>query len=92
MIDCGALQRHGISEIGIAGYPDGHPRIAQQELDRALADKIEAAAPTGLAVHIVTQFCFDAAPILRLDRRACAISASIIRCGSGLPARPASRR
>ncbi len=59
VIDGGALQRHGITEIGIAGYPDGHPRISQQDLDRARADKINAAETTGLAVHIVTQFCFD---------------------------------
>ena len=30
VIDGGALQRHGISEIGIAGYPDGHPRICSR--------------------------------------------------------------
>jgi len=65
VIDGGALQRHGVVEIGIAGYPDGHPRISQQDLDRALADKIEAAQTTGIAVHIVTQFCFDAAAILK---------------------------
>jgi methylenetetrahydrofolate reductase (NADPH) len=65
VIDGGALQRHGITEIGIAGYPDGHPRISQQDLDRALADKIHAAETTGIAVHIVTQFCFDAAAILK---------------------------
>jgi methylenetetrahydrofolate reductase (NADH) len=65
VIDGGALQRHGITEIGIAGYPDGHPRIPQQELDRALVDKIRAAETTGIAVHIVTQFCFDAATILK---------------------------
>ncbi len=65
MIDGGALQRHGICEIGVAGYPDGHPRLLQQDLDRALADKIRAAESTGLAVHIVTQFCFDAPAILQ---------------------------
>ena len=65
LIDGGALQRHGIKEIGIAGYPEGHPRISQQELDRALADKIAAAEATGIKVHIVTQFCFDVAAILR---------------------------
>jgi len=64
VIDGGALQRHGIIEIGIAGYPDGHPRIPQHDLDRALVDKIEAAETTGIAVHIVTQFCFDAAAIV----------------------------
>jgi methylenetetrahydrofolate reductase (NADPH) len=65
VIDGGALQRHGITEIGIAGYPEGHPRISQQDLDRALADKITAAETTGVAVHIVTQFCFDAGAILK---------------------------
>jgi methylenetetrahydrofolate reductase (NADPH) len=39
-------------------------RIAPGDLDRALADKIAAAAATGLSVHIVTQFCFDAPAIL----------------------------
>ena len=49
VIDGGVLRRHGITEIGIAGYPDGHPRISQQDLDRALADKIDAAETTGMA-------------------------------------------
>jgi len=65
VIDGGALQRHGIREIGIAGYPEGHPRMSQQDLDRSLIDKIAAAEATGLKVHIVTQFCFDPAAILR---------------------------
>jgi methylenetetrahydrofolate reductase (NADPH) len=63
-IDSEVLQRHGITEIGIAGYPDGHPRLSQQDLDRALTDKIAIAAQIGVAIHIVTQFCFDAKPIV----------------------------
>src|SRR5262249_42597917 len=63
VIDGGALQRHGITGIGIAAYPDGHPRISQQDLDRSLADKIQSAETTDMAVHIVTQFCFDAQAI-----------------------------
>src|SRR5262249_58888949 len=31
VIDGGALQRHGITGIAIAAYPDGHPRISQQD-------------------------------------------------------------
>jgi methylenetetrahydrofolate reductase (NADPH) len=58
-IDSGVFRRRGIRSIGIAGYPDGHPKIAPDELHRALADKIAAAEATGLAVEIVTQFCFD---------------------------------
>ncbi len=63
-IDSGILRRRGIRAIGIAGYPDGHPRIGRDELDRALAEKIAAAEATGLGVEIVTQFCFDARAIL----------------------------
>jgi methylenetetrahydrofolate reductase (NADPH) len=64
VIESGLLQAHGIVEIGIAGYPDGHPRLSTTELDRALAAKADAAAQTGLGVHIVTQFGFSAGAIL----------------------------
>jgi methylenetetrahydrofolate reductase (NADPH) len=64
LIESGLLQRHGIVEIGIAGYPEGHPRIAPLVLEQSFAAKIEAASQTGLAVHIVTQFCFDAAAVV----------------------------
>ncbi len=63
-IDSGVLRRRGIRSIGIAGYPGGHPRIGDEELNRALAAKIAAAEATGLSVEIVTQFCFDARAIL----------------------------
>ncbi len=64
VIGSGLLQRHGIREVGIAGYPQGHPRISLLALEQALAAKAEAAVQTGLAVHIVTQFGFDAATLL----------------------------
>jgi len=64
VIDNGVLRRRGIRRIGVAGYPQGHPRIGNDALNRALADKIAAAEATGLAVEIVTQFCFDAGAIL----------------------------
>ena len=63
-IDGGTLRRRGIRTIGVAGYPDGHPRIGEVELNRALGEKIVAAEATGLAVEIVTQFCFNAGAIL----------------------------
>ncbi len=64
LIASGLLQRHGIAEAGISGYPDGHGRIAAGAIEKARADKIAAAARCGLKLHIVTQFCFDAAAIL----------------------------
>jgi methylenetetrahydrofolate reductase (NADH) len=63
-IDGGFLRRRGMRTVGIAGYPDGHPRIGDEELNRALTEKIAAAEATGLAVEIVTQFCFDAQAIV----------------------------
>jgi methylenetetrahydrofolate reductase (NADH) len=64
VVESGLLQSRGIVEVGIAGYPDGHPRLGATELDRALDAKVEAAAGTGLAIHIVTQFGFSAPAIL----------------------------
>jgi methylenetetrahydrofolate reductase (NADPH) len=64
VIESGLLQRHGIQEIGIAGYPDGHSAIAAAEIEGAMLAKIAAAGTAGLRVRLVTQFCFDAAPIL----------------------------
>ncbi len=64
LIESGLLQRYGVNEIGIAGYPEGHPRISPPVLQKALTAKVEAAEQTGLKVHIVTQFCFDAKAVL----------------------------
>jgi len=65
VIGSGLLQRHGISGIGIAGHPDGHPRIPAETLDLSLSAKIEAAQQSGLTAEIVTQFCFDPQTIIR---------------------------
>jgi len=69
VIESGLPQSRGIREIGIAGYPEGHPRVAPVEIARALAAKIEAAAATGLGVHIVTQFAFAPEPIVTFITR-----------------------
>jgi methylenetetrahydrofolate reductase (NADPH) len=54
------LQRNGIDEVGISGYPDGHPKLSEGILDRAMRAKLVSAQERGLKVHIVSQFCFDA--------------------------------
>ena len=63
-IDSGLFRRRGIRTLGIAGYPEGHPKIGNDALFKALAEKVAAAEATGLTVEIVTQFCFDARAIL----------------------------
>jgi methylenetetrahydrofolate reductase (NADPH) len=64
LLECGLLQKHGIRRIGIAGYPEGHPRIADHELRAALKHKLAIGRATGLDLYIVSQFCFDAQSIL----------------------------
>src|ERR1044071_3251965 len=87
LIDSGLLQRHGIAESGIAGYPEGHPKLSPETLDRALAAKIEAAEQTGLSVTIVTQFCFDAPAIANWIRRLRAVGLEHpVRIGMAGPA------
>ncbi|ARP74484.1 5,10-methylenetetrahydrofolate reductase [Streptomyces pluripotens] len=60
----GLLQRHGVRHIGISGYPDGHPAIAGPDLWTALADKAAAIAAEGFTGDVITQFGFDAVPVL----------------------------
>jgi methylenetetrahydrofolate reductase (NADPH) len=69
VIESGLLQRFGIKEVGIGGYPDGHPRIAADDLERALEAKIAVARRAGLKVQIVSQFCFDGERIVSWLRR-----------------------
>src|ERR1700729_2452822 len=63
-IDSGLFRRRGIRALGIAGYPEGHPKIGNDALFKALAEKIAAAEATGLTVEIGTQFCFGGRAIL----------------------------
>ena len=65
VIESGVLQKYGITEIGIAGHPDGHPVVADDIMQRALVAKIEAAEQGGLKADVVTQFGFDAAAMIR---------------------------
>ncbi len=64
VIQKGRLREAGIEEIGIGGYPEGHPRIPPGRLEASLDEKIASAAAKGLRVHIVSQFSFSADSIL----------------------------
>jgi methylenetetrahydrofolate reductase (NADPH) len=63
-LETGLLEAHGIRSVGIAGYPEGHPRIPEATLAAALERKIESAARRGIDLFVVSQFCFDGQPIL----------------------------
>src|SRR5204863_1650851 len=58
LLEEGVLAECGIREIGVAGYPEGHPRIPPNALDAAFAKKLALAKKQGLGVYVVTQFAF----------------------------------
>ena len=60
----GALAEAGLREIGLPGYPEGHPRIALATLERAFADKLALAQAQGLGTYVLTQFSFAPARVI----------------------------
>jgi methylenetetrahydrofolate reductase (NADPH) len=58
LLEEGLLAQCGVREIGVGGYPEGHPRIAPGVLQEALQRKLRLAREQGLGLYVVTQFCF----------------------------------
>ena len=80
VIQKGRLREAGIEEIGIGGYPEGHPRIAARPAGSSARpeDRYRCARPA-CGVHIVSQFSFSPEHILAwLKRlRACGIAVPV---------------
>jgi methylenetetrahydrofolate reductase (NADPH) len=64
LLKTGLLARHGINSVAFAGHPEGHPKAPDNVMEEALRAKLAFARANGFAARIVTQFCFEAAPIL----------------------------
>jgi methylenetetrahydrofolate reductase (NADPH) len=64
IIQSGLLAQYGIRRIGISGYPEGHPEIGNANLWQAIRDKQAAILERGHDFAVVTQFAFDAEPVL----------------------------
>ena len=69
LLETGLFDRFGITRIGVAGHPEGSPDIPDDSIRAALAWKNAFAARSNAQFHIVTQFCFEAAPIIAWDKR-----------------------
>jgi methylenetetrahydrofolate reductase (NADPH) len=54
----GVLAEAGIREIGVSGYPEGHPRIPAALLKSAFEAKVSIAREQRLGLYVVTQFSF----------------------------------
>jgi methylenetetrahydrofolate reductase (NADPH) len=64
LLEEGVLAECGIKEIGVAGYPERHPRIPLPLLNEALERKIRIAAEQRLGLYVVTQFSFAPARVV----------------------------
>jgi methylenetetrahydrofolate reductase (NADPH) len=80
----GKLQKHGFTRISIAGHPEGHPRVPAGQIRRAQLDKASEGVAAGLHVTLVTQFFFEAAPLIAWarDLRRAGVEARVV---AGLP-------
>ena len=78
ILETGLLPHHGFQNVGIAGHPEGSRVIGPTVLRRALAEKANWGAETGLTMYIVTQFGFDAQAVIDWE-------ATVSAAGIGLP-------
>jgi methylenetetrahydrofolate reductase (NADPH) len=69
LLQTGLFQQHGVRRIGLACYPEPHPRVSADLLEQAVLAKLVAVRGAGLDAWLVSQFCFESAPILRLLER-----------------------
>ena len=67
LLETGLLEKHGISAIGIAGYPEPHPAISETLVWDALARKCEYAKTSVADFKIVSQFTFSYQSVLRWE-------------------------
>jgi methylenetetrahydrofolate reductase (NADPH) len=86
----GLLQAHGIRRVSIAGHPEGHPYLDEAQTFKGLEAWRHWAHETGIRVDIVTQFCFEGAPILKfldeLDARGIELPVTVGLAGPATPA------
>jgi methylenetetrahydrofolate reductase (NADPH) len=78
----------GLRRVTFGGHPEGHPRVAPDDIRRAQLDKAALAAEHGLEATFVTQFVFESAPVIEWARtmRAAGVRARLVAGHAG-PAR-----
>jgi len=60
----GLLQKHGIESVSVAGHPEGHPFLDDAAIFKLLLAWQDFSRESGIHLDILTQFCFESAPIL----------------------------
>ena len=68
LLATGLFDKYGIQKIAVAGHPEGSPDMSDASIMKALKWKNSFKEQTDAALYVVTQFAFEAAPIIRWDK------------------------
>jgi methylenetetrahydrofolate reductase (NADPH) len=60
----GLIEAHSIASVSLAGHPEGHPFLETSGVFEVLEAWRDWGYRTKTSVDVVTQFCFESAPIL----------------------------
>jgi methylenetetrahydrofolate reductase (NADPH) len=86
----GLLQARGITSVSIAGHPEGHPFLDDAGTFKMFRSWQDFSRTSGIHVDILTQFCFESAPILgwlgAIDAHGIALPVIIGLAGPATPA------
>jgi methylenetetrahydrofolate reductase (NADPH) len=60
----GLIEAHGIASLSVAGHPEGHPYLGPAKTFEVLQAWHDWGSERKIHVDVVTQFCFESAPIV----------------------------
>jgi methylenetetrahydrofolate reductase (NADPH) len=86
----GLIEARGILSVSVAGHPEGHPYLSAANAFKVLEAWRDWGQLTKIRVDVVTQFCFESAPILgwigELDTRGIGLPVIVGLAGPATPA------
>jgi len=86
----GLIEASGILSVSVAGHPEGHPYLSAAKAFKVLEAWRDWGQLTKIRVDVVTQFCFESAPILgwigELDARGIGLPVIVGLAGPATPA------
>jgi methylenetetrahydrofolate reductase (NADPH) len=68
ILKTGLFDKHGIKRIAVAGHPEGSPDMTDDAIYAALKWKNNFKDKTDAELYLVTQFSFEAAPIIAWEK------------------------
>jgi methylenetetrahydrofolate reductase (NADPH) len=86
----GLIEARGFLSVSVAGHPEGHPYLSAANAFKVLEAWRDWGQLTKIHVDVVTQFCFESAPILgwigELDERGIGLPVIVGLAGPATPA------